>query len=174
VIAGSSFLPLDSFAGKKKKSIRFAHLTDIHVKRGDIPETGMAKAFQHAQSISPKVEFIINGGDSIMDALQADKQKTQEQFKLFKTILQKENNLPIYYAIGNHDIWGWFVKDNDLIKQDNLYGKQWVVEEFGMPGRHYSFNKGVWKFIILDSTQLNPAGGYIGKLDDDQFQWLEQ
>jgi 3',5'-cyclic AMP phosphodiesterase CpdA len=26
----------------------------------------------------------------------------------------------------------------------------------------------------LDSTQLNPAGGYIGKLDPEQFDWLQQ
>ena len=173
-VTGAGLLPSVAQAKSKKKSIRFAHLTDIHVKKGEIPETGMAKAFHHAQSLSPKVEFIMNGGDSIMDALQADKQKTQEQFQLYKTILQNENSLPIYYTIGNHDIWGWFVKENDLIKQDNLYGKQWAVEEFGMPGRYYSFNKGRWKFIVLDSTQFNPAGGYLGKLDDDQFQWLEQ
>ena len=158
---------------KKKRSLRFAHLTDIHVKKGEVPETGMAKAFHHTQSLSPKVDFIMNGGDSIMDALEADKQKTQQQFQLYKSILQKENRLPIYYAIGNHDIWGWFVKNDDLIKQDSLYGKQWAIEEFGMPGRYYSFSKEKWKFIVLDSTQLNPAGGYIGKLDEDQFQWLE-
>jgi 3',5'-cyclic AMP phosphodiesterase CpdA len=27
---------------------------------------------------------------------------------------------------------------------------------------------------VLDSTQLNPAGGYIGKLDEEQFEWLQQ
>src|SRR6185436_807807 len=25
-----------------------------------------------------------------------------------------------------------------------------------------------------DSTQLNPAGGYIGKLDTEQLEWLQQ
>jgi len=173
-VTGAGLLPLHG-EGKiaKKKSIRFAHLTDIHVKTGDIPETGMAKAFQHAQSISPKVDFIINGGDSIWDALEADKQRTQQQFQLYKTILHKENSLSVHHVIGNHDVWGWFVKNDDTIKQDNLYGKQWAVEEFGIPARHYSFTKGKWKFIVLDSTQLNPAGGYIGKLDEEQFSWLE-
>src|SRR5262245_57735819 len=120
-------------AGTKKKSIRFAHLTDIHVKQGEIPETGMAKAFQHAQSNSKKVDFIMNGGDAIWDALEADKQKTQQQFQLYKSILLKENSLPIYHCIGNHDVWGWFVKNDDSIKQDNAYGKQWALEEFGIP-----------------------------------------
>ena len=173
-IAGSSLLPAFSFAEEsKKKSIRFAHLSDIHLKPGLIPETGMAKAFQHAQQLKYKADFIINGGDAIMDALDADKQKTKEQFDLFNTLLKKENSLPIYHCIGNHDVWGWFIKQ-DRPEQDKLYGKQWVVENFNMSRRFYSFTKGKWHFIVLDSTQLNPAGGYIGKLDLEQLDWLQQ
>ena len=174
VTAGASIAPFQvDETSKKKKSVRFAHLTDIHVKQGEIPEKGMARALQHVQSLSPKVDLIINGGDAIWDALEADKQQTQQQFQLYKTILRNENSLPVHHVIGNHDVWGWFLKNNDPIKQDNLYGKQWAVEEFGIPARHYSFTKGKWKIIVLDSTQLNPAGGYIGKLDEDQFNWLQ-
>lgn len=173
-VIGGSLLPSLSFAkDAPKRSIRFAHLTDIHVKPGIIPETGMAKAFHHAQQLSPGVNFIMNGGDSIMDALEADKQKTQTQWDLYKTILQKENSLPIYHAIGNHDIWGWFAKTNKP-DTDRLYGKVWAVEMLGLKNRYYSFEKGNWYFIVLDSTQLNPAGGYIGKLDPEQFEWLQQ
>ena len=173
-VIGSSFLPSLSFAEEaKKKAIRFAHVTDIHVKPGAIPEAGMTKALQHVQELKPNVDFIINGGDSIMDALEADKQKTQIQWDLFKNILQKENSLPIYHTIGNHDVWGWFIKENRP-DNDKLYGKVWVVEELAMKNRFYSFAKGNWYFIVLDSTQLNPAGGYIGKLDDSQLEWLQQ
>lgn len=171
---GGSLLPSLSFAEENKKAaIRVAHLTDIHVKPGIIPETGMAKAFQHAQQLRLGVDFIINGGDSIMDALEADKQKTETQWKLFKTILQKENNLPVYHTIGNHDIWGWFIK-NDKPESDRLYGKQWAVEMLELKKRYYSFARSNWHFIILDSVQLNPAGGYIGKLDAEQLEWLQE
>lgn len=173
-VIGSSLLPSLSFAADpKKKTIRFAHVTDIHVKPGAIPETGMTKALQHVQNLKPTVDFIMNGGDSIMDSLEADKQQTQIQWDLFKKILQKENSLPIYHTIGNHDIWGWFIKENRP-DNDRQYGKLWVVETLAMPERYYSFMKGNWHFIVLDSTQLNPAGGYIGKLDDKQSAWLEQ
>lgn len=172
-VIGSSLLPSLSFAGEaKKKPVRFAHLTDIHVKPGSIPETGMAKAFQHVQQLKTKVDFIINGGDAIMDALEADKAKTQTQWDLFKSILQKENSLPIYHTIGNHDVWGWFIKGEKPDK-DRLYGKQWVQDILEMK-RYYSFAKGNWHIIVLDSTQLNPAGGYIGKLDESQLEWLQQ
>lgn len=173
-VIGSSLLPSLSFAEDvKKKTIRFAHLTDIHVKPGIIPETGMAKALQQVQQLKPKMDFIINGGDAIMDALEADKQKTQIQWDLFKSILQKENSLPIYHTIGNHDVWGWFIKENKP-DNDRLYGKVWAVETLGMKNRFYSFTNRNWHFIVLDSTQLNPAGGYIGKLDDAQLDWLQQ
>ena len=108
-----------------------------------------------------------------MDALDADKQKTQVQWDLFHFILQKENRLPIYHCIGNHDIWGWFLKENRP-ESDRLYSKQWVLETLQMKNRFYSFTKGRWHFIILDSTQLNPAGGYIAFLDPEQLAWLQK
>lgn len=172
-VLGGSLLPSISLASEnRKRPLRFAHITDIHVKPGAIPEAGMAKALQHAQQYRPGVDFIINGGDSIMDSLEADKAKTQTQWDLFHKILKNENSLPVYHCIGNHDVWGWFMKQKP--DNDRLYGKVWVVETQEMKNRFYSFDKGNWHFIVLDSTQLNPAGGYIGKLDTDQMDWLQE
>ncbi len=173
-VVGGSLLPSLSFAEEaRKEPIRFAHVTDIHVKPGAIPEAGMARALQHVQRVKPHVGFIINGGDSIMDALEADKQKTKVQWDLFQRILKNENGLPVYSCIGNHDIWGWFIKTSKP-DNDRLYGKIWVMETLEMKNRYYSFGKGRWHFIVLDSTQLNPAGGYTGKLDESQLDWLQQ
>ncbi|HEX8316065.1 MAG TPA: hypothetical protein VF609_13780, partial [Flavisolibacter sp.] len=88
-----------------------------------------------------------------------------------KKILQEENRLPIHHIIGNHDVWGWQVKD-ESIKVDPLYDKAWAVKQYGLTNRYYSFEKKDWKFIILDSTQQN-GGGYIARLDDPQMAWLE-
>ena len=176
-VIGSTLLPSLSFAANpsfdklRKKPLRFAFISDIHVKPGVVPEAGMAKALQHIQT--QKVDFIINGGDAIMDALAVDKEKTQTQWDLFFNILKKDNKLPIYHTIGNHDIWGWFIKENRP-ENDRLYGKQWAIELLGIKDRYYSFTRSGWHFIVLDSTQLNPAGGYIGKLDDPQLEWLKQ
>ena len=158
--------------GFKKQPIRVAHLTDIHVKPGKEIEAGVAKAMHHAQILVPEVDFIINGGDAIMDALAAGKEDTQQQWDLFTSILKKEISLPVYHCIGNHDVWGWFNKENKP-EADRLYGKVWVVETLQMPKRYYSFSRDKWHFIVLDSTQLNPAGGYIGKIDEEQLSWLQ-
>lgn len=173
-IAGSPWLlsAINTDAAKKKP-IRIAHLTDIHIKPGLIPETGMAKALQHVQNLKTKVDFIVNGGDAIMDALQADKEKTRVQWELFHNILRQENSLPVYHCIGNHDVWGWFIRENRP-EQDTHYGKAWALETLEMKKRYYSFAKGKWHFIVLDSTQLNPAGGYIARLDEEQMTWFQQ
>jgi 3',5'-cyclic-AMP phosphodiesterase len=173
-LAGTSLLPGLAIAHEpKKKPLRFAFLSDFHIKPGKIPEAGTAQAFHHVQLLKDKVDFIINGGDAIMDALDADRAKTQTQFDLFKTALKQENSLPVYHCIGNHDVWGWFIKANRP-ETEHGYGKVWVVEEFNMPRRYYSFTRGRWHFIVLDSTQLNPAGGYIAKLDEEQLEWFKK
>ncbi|HET9057811.1 MAG TPA: metallophosphoesterase [Chitinophagaceae bacterium] len=166
-------VPLVSKASAEKPKLIFtvAHLTDIHVKPDSIAEEGMRKAFRHANSLTHAPLFIINGGDSIMDAMAADKDKTKEQWDVWNRIITKENKLPVYHCIGNHDAWGWELKD-ESIKSDPLYDKGWVIKQHKMPNRFYSFEQPGWKFIVLDSAHEN-NGGYIAKIDDEQFLWLE-
>ncbi|HYO20847.1 MAG TPA: metallophosphoesterase [Flavisolibacter sp.] len=169
---GSSVLPsLENESENKKASLSIAFLTDVHIKPSDVAETGMRKAFRHVNALKNKPDFILNGGDSIMDALAVDKTKTEQQWNLWNRVLQEENKLPIHHIIGNHDVWGWQLKD-ESVKTDPLYDKAWAVQQHGLPNRYYSFEKKGWKFIILDSTQQN-GGGYIARLDEAQFAWLE-
>lgn len=151
--------------------LRLAHLTDIHVQPELNAAAGMARALQHAQNLQDKPEIIFNGGDAIMDALGADKSRTQTQWQLWQSVLQNECSLPIVHCIGNHDVWGWKNKD-EANAADRLYGKQWAMQEFGLSSRYYGFDRAGWHFIVLDSTHYKP-GGYIAKLDDKQFEWLQ-
>lgn len=169
---GAAVLPnvLNAGAAAPKRSLRFAFVSDIHVKPGAIPEAGMARAIRHVQNLKPKVDFIINGGDHIMDALEGKKESVQKQWDLYHSIMSAENKLTVYPCIGNHDIYGWFHKVPD--PTDALYGKAWAMKELKMDERYYHFKKGNWNFIVLDSTQNNPAGGYIGKVDEAQLTWL--
>ena len=170
--AAVAALPLASAAETNAKpSIRVAFISDVHVKPGEIPERGMQQAFKHVNAFKPSVDFIINGGDAIMDAMKATKAKTQEQWDLWNKILNAENKLPIYHCIGNHDAWGWQMTEPE-IKNDPLYNKAWAVKQHQMPGRFYSFTHKNWKFIILDSAHEN-NGGYIAKIDEEQWIWLE-
>jgi 3',5'-cyclic AMP phosphodiesterase CpdA len=170
---GAGLLPTSTLVAEegKRSSIKVAFLTDVHVKPAEVAEAGMRKAFRHVNALKNQPNFIINGGDAIMDALAADKAKTQEQWDVWNKIIGEENRLPIYHVIGNHDVWGWQVKD-ESIKTDPLYDKAWAVKQHGMSNRYYAFQKKGWKFIVLDSTQQN-GGGYIARLDEEQMAWLE-
>jgi 3',5'-cyclic AMP phosphodiesterase CpdA len=85
--------------------------------------------------------------------------------------LLAENKLPAKHCIGNHDIWGWQLKED--IKADPLYGKAWWLQQTGYPKTYYSFSHKNRHFIFLDSVQEN-NGGYIALLDNEQFIWLEK
>lgn len=158
-------------AAAKKSSFRIAFLSDVHVKPTDTAEQGMRKAFRHVNALKPSVDFIMNGGDAIMDALNASKEKVQKQWDVWNAVLSTENNLTIHHCIGNHDAWGWQMTD-PAVKADPLYDKQWVIQQHKMPARYYTFEHKGWKFIVLDSPQEN-NGGYIARLDETQFAWLE-
>ena len=154
-------------APKRTRSIRIAHLTDIHLwDRNNAPKK-FEKCLHALQSISDAPDIIFNGGDTIFDALGADKSSVERQWSLWNSIIKEENNLPIVHCIGNHDVWGAGEKT------DILYGKGYAVDKMELNRPYYSLEKAGWKFIILDSTHPVGDGWYTGKLDDEQFDWLE-
>lgn len=173
LLSAGATLPLATIAApaKNKKKFTAAFMSDIHVKPLEVAEAGMKKVLRHINELKQPPDFIINGGDSIMDALAVTKEQTRIQWDLFMAILQSENKLPVKHCMGNHDIWGWHLKED--VKNDPLYGKAWWLKETGYAKTYYSFTNRNWHFIVLDSTQENTAGGYIALLDNDQYAWLE-
>jgi Icc protein len=171
VLSAAAAIPVATTAAEKKKTkFTIAFISDIHVKPSEVAEAGMAKALQNVNQLKPQPDLIINGGDCIMDALAANKEKTKAQWDLFNKIMSAENKLPVKYCIGNHDIWAWQLKDAD--KTDNMYGKEWWLRQTGYAKTYYSYTHHDWHFIFLDSVQEN-NGGYIALMDDEQFKWLE-
>jgi 3',5'-cyclic-AMP phosphodiesterase len=172
ILSAAAALPAVGGAvpSKKKNKFTLAFISDIHIKPSEVAEAGMKKALQHINNLTIPPEFIINGGDCIMDALAADKAKTRQQWDLFTKIMEAENKLMVKHCMGNHDIWGWQLKED--IKNDPLFGKKWWQVITGNPQTYYSHSHKDWHFIFLDSVQEN-NGGYIALLDEPQFAWLE-
>ena len=172
IISAAAALPsvVKAEMAGKKKYFSAAFISDIHIKPLDVAEAGMKKVLQNINQLKLQPDFIINGGDCIMDAMAADKEKTKTQWDLFNTIMQAENKLPVKNCIGNHDIWGWQLKED--VKSDALYGKAWWQQQTGNKKTYYGFTHSNWHFIVLDSVQEN-NGGYIALLDEEQFSWLE-
>ena len=155
---------------RRKRVLRVAHLTDMHMMPRANAEVALAKCLHRLQSMKDRPAFILNGGDTIMDALSRDKNTVRKQWNVWNRIIKAENSLPIHACIGNHDVWGY-----NGSKKDPLYGKAWAVEQLGLANRYYSFDHSGWHFVVLDSTQPRPEGGwYTARLDDQQRDWLEK
>ncbi|MFN8299635.1 MAG: metallophosphoesterase [Chitinophagales bacterium] len=153
-----------------KRVLRVAHLTDIHIKNERAAEYGMAAALHAVNSMADKPDFIINGGDAIMNAASLTRDVVKDQWNCFHRIFQNENSLPLYHCIGNHDLYGWL-----LPSADHAEAKKWAKDEYQLTKSYYAFERAGWKFIVLDSIHgRKSVPGYFGKLDDEQMLWLKQ
>lgn len=167
---GGLFLTPSLLASSKGKKpvLRVAHLTDIHMKNELEAPTKFAKCLHHVQQQNPKVDFILNGGDIVFDMNKANLSAINDQWNLLNGILKSECSLPIHYCLGNHDVW-W----SEDSKGQTDYGKKYSLEKLNLTKSYYSFTQKGWKFIILDSIQLDVDNTwFIGKLGDEQFAWL--
>ncbi|OQA02711.1 MAG: 3',5'-cyclic adenosine monophosphate phosphodiesterase CpdA [Planctomycetes bacterium ADurb.Bin401] len=173
--AGSKFTTSQAHAGilnkKAKRSIRFAHMTDIHLEPKRNAPQGLTAALRHVHTQKDKPDMIITGGDNVMDMLGCDANWADTQINLLKEIFVKECKLPVKYCIGNHDTWGWD-KNSNTNRDDELWGKERFVKAMGLENRYYSFDAGNWRIFILDSTHIDERDAYTAKFDDEQFNWL--
>lgn len=154
----------------EKPALRIAHLTDVHLKdKFDAPRK-FINCLKHVQSLYPKVDMILNGGDVVFDMNKENISTIDRQWNLLKNTMANECNLPVHYCLGNHDIW-W----NENSKGQTFYGKKYSMDQLGLSRPYYSFTKGGWKIIVLDSVHLDiDQTWYIGKLGEEQFGWLQQ
>ena len=155
---------IDNRKGRSTKpALRVVHITDVHIRTGDQAPDRFKKCL--AEITRLKVDFFLNGGDSINDASydNVKRESVIEQWNLWDDCLQSISRHEVYSCIGNHDPW-WAAPS----KADDMYGKDYVVKRLKIPGRYYSFTKKNWHFIILDGNNKNIS------LDEEQFAWLEQ
>jgi Icc protein len=151
-----------------KSALRIAHLTDIHLKDQFGAPTKFVKCLHHLQNQNPRPDLILNGGDIVFDMNKENIGTIDQQWKLMQNVLKAECSIPTHYCLGNHDIW-W----NEDDKGQALYGKQYSLNQLQLAKPYYSFTSNGWKFIVLDSVHLDIDNTwYIGKLGDEQFNWL--
>src|SRR5687767_1706779 len=63
-------------AGQRRRALRVAHLTDVHVQPERGADKGLAACLHHVQAQPDKPDLILTGGDHIMDAMAKDKSRT--------------------------------------------------------------------------------------------------
>lgn len=173
-VAATVALPsIGEAAPAKKRVLRIAHMTDMHVQPERQAALGFQRCIEHAQGQKDKPNLIFTGGDLIMDALSQDKDKVQKQWDIYLNVLKENADIPVEHCLGNHDVWGW--GNRSKYSSESKFGKTWAMELLQLQKPYRSFDKAGWHFIILDSTHptKDNGNGYIARLDDEQFEWLK-
>ncbi|MEQ1840095.1 MAG: metallophosphoesterase [Verrucomicrobiales bacterium] len=168
----ASMALLGCASGAEAKPFSFVFFTDPHVQPEKGAVDGVKMAFAKVNTLPRKPDFVITGGDLIMDALEVGINRVETQWKLWDECL-KTLEVPAYHTIGNHDVAGWSSKA--MIRPgENGYGKAHFADRYGQGKTYRSFDHGGWHFIILDSIGFDQAtGDYMGWIDDEQLAWLQ-
>jgi len=169
---GTYFYPKASeinFPLKKSKDqshYKFIHASDTHVDSLNLPR--MARFRQMADSIG--ADFIVISGDLIRDALRQNETTASAYYKLYVQEISKFK-MPVYSALGNHELFG-IERDKSLVSSEHpLYGKK-MFRHFVGPN-YYSFNYGGIHFISIDDVDYQNLY-YYGGVDSLQLKWLEK
>ena len=166
-LAGVPFL--GSAKGRtRKRVLRIAHITDLHVQPELGAALGMEKCLEHAQAHKP--DFIFMGGDQVMDSLVADRARLKTQWDVYQSVLRSNKAVPVIHAIGNHDVWGWACQDRFC--HEPGFGKAYAMDRMELTQPYYSFDLKDWHFIVLDSVHPCRGRGYTAKLGRHQYEWL--
>jgi 3',5'-cyclic AMP phosphodiesterase CpdA len=146
----------------------FAFLTDIHLQ----PEKNAVEGFRQAIDTINKIhpDFVITGGDLVMDVLNQTYGRADSLYTLYREI-SGELTMPVYNTVGNHEVYGWH-RDEEGIESHAEFGKQMFEKRIG--DRYYSFDFKNWHFIILDAIYRSEEGHYIGRIDQEQIEWLKR
>lgn len=160
-----------------KLNFRFAIVSDLHIA---LPET----IWNHPSRFH-LVEVSIPAFDSVLehltqldlDFLLIPGDLTQHGEAANHSWLQNRLSqlpFPSYVIPGNHDIPVLMANEQSIGFADFPY----YYQKFGYenPGQHY-YNRQIFpgvRLIGLNSNSFNDQGQQIGRLDSQQFQWLER
>jgi 3',5'-cyclic AMP phosphodiesterase CpdA len=159
------------FQARPRRVLRVAHLTDIHLTPEGNARTTFARCLDHVQRVT-KADVIFQGGDVVMDALTQGRQSVEAQYDLVSRMFRERVDIPIYHCLGNHDVFGWDRPDRKALVRDPFFGKGWWRRFTGYTSTYYSFDRGGWHFVFLDSINENPRRGFTARIDEAQWRWL--
>jgi predicted MPP superfamily phosphohydrolase len=152
--------------GKDQSHFKFIHASDTHADSLNLPR--MSRFRQMADSIG--ADFIVISGDLIRDALRQTEEIASAYYKLYVQEISKFK-MPVYSALGNHEIFG-IERDKSLVSEKHpLYGKK-MYRHFLGPN-YFSFNYGGIHFISIDDVDYQNLY-YFGGVDSLQLKWLEK
>jgi predicted phosphodiesterase len=159
----ASSLPLSAFAGRRRVA-KVAYLSDIHLPANREISEKVKSIIQRAN----RYDFVLFGGDNLMAVDFKKEPEIQTQFEMWNETVVQNLKKPYAAVLGNHDVEMWNPDDQSV-----LNGKGRTIKLFGMKDRYWSSELNGWNLIGLDTVHKG-ATGFIGKVDDEQMNWLDK
>jgi len=152
---------------KENDSFSIAFLTDIHIQPEENAVIGFEQALDTVNKLTP--DFILTGGDLIMDALGQSYGRADSLYNLYSEVIKK-SKCPVYNTLGNHEIYGIY-KSSGADPANPEYGELMFEKRLGKS--FYSFDHKGWKFMIINSVEYTKKGEYVGQIDTAQVSWIK-
>ena len=133
---------------KSKKSLRVAHITDVHIRPEHNAPARFRKCLQDIKA--RKVDFFLNGGDTIYaaDYSHIKRERVDEQWTIWQKLRKEIAQYEIHSCLGNHDMW-WAAPS----KKDPMYGKDFAVKQLKIPGKWHLYRSKPKTHANLDENE---------------------
>ncbi|WP_319481094.1 metallophosphoesterase [uncultured Draconibacterium sp.] len=155
-------------ANSETDDFSFVFMTDIHITPERNATEGFSQAIDTINSLNP--DFVLTGGDNIMDALGQTYEASDSLYKLYENTVAQVK-APVYSTMGNHEVFGLYEKSG-VSPLHEEYGKQ--LYENRLAKRYYSFDYKNWHFVVLDGIGFTNDRHYYGHVDEEQLEWLAE
>jgi Icc protein len=139
--------------------MKFLHLTDSHILKSyehdklaslfNQVANPLEKVRRIVEGVSEEVDFIMITGDLIHDG-------GSEDYLLLKQLMD-ESKIPVYVALGNHDVKANFHEAFFGEKKEQAYYYELLVNNY--------------RLIVLDSAVKDL---HEGSVSEEQLNWLEE
>ena len=163
------FLALVFTQCTQPETFEFVFMTDIHLQPERRGTEGFATAIETVNELNP--DFVLTGGDLIMDALGVSYARADSLFEMYLNLSQNFQ-MPVYNTIGNHEVFGLYEKSG-ISPQHEQYGKVMYLDRMDYEMPYYSFDHQGWHFMVLDGIGFTPERRYYGHIDSLQMQWIQ-
>lgn len=170
-ILAVSFLLTNSGCIREKEdkdSFSVAFMTDIHLQPERNAVEGFTKALDTVNKMNP--DFILTGGDLIMDALGQRYDRADSLYSLWQEVV-KRAVMPVHNTMGNHEIYGIYRKSG-ADRANPEYGEKMFEKRIGP--LYYSFLHKGWKFMVINSPEDTGRDSYAGLVDSAQIEWIKE
>jgi hypothetical protein len=149
---------------KNAAEFTFVQMTDMHLDLESLPS--FDEVVDEINALAPA--FVVATGDLVNGADGATVSQAEEWFDAYAdSILGLE--VPIYHALGNHDVAGIHCDEASGLEQG--YDEGLYRSYFGPT--YYSFDWGQYHCVVLDPNDL-ADGQQVYRISESQLDWLEE